>query len=771
MFEFCLLFLLFSLYHSENIISLLDFEKVLVFFKNGYCSTTLNYTVPGSTIFKDKNLYIRTTGLKNKQYLFIYDDYDKLKKDKEKYSFDNYFYCSSTDYDNSIFEIKLYNIYKDKTYYITFDSRAHSYYYTDTYNFTFWIYSAIPNSTISQSISFSDKKLNFLFYVYLNNKKYTRLGFKKMTNDVLGELKIIERDTTQLVHQISQTDYFEYSHTNKNQFYYIFNLTLISNSQNNDINKIYFYYFQTDENNDDTKIIYYKETYNYTKEFTVLKELYLSLNIALVPALSKVYFKYNWEYSLEDSIKAYYYNKNLIDGLEEGDELYLNKDKTCIYEKRMCEAFIRKIGRDTTSVVLKISSLKKYYNDSFNITINYGKWEEYSSGIPFYSTLMGIALCLPNIIIHILNCNKYQREHLNIIFGCLDLIFWVGFSDIISLYIYIGGYFCYYAGIVLLAIYGLLSICFYIYLKSKRYEAPSGPSGWLYFLRKLFLPLVNQAVNEYTKLQPCITVKVRSFHQESRQICEKFREVDIYGDTEYYYEKEELGKDLVRKERKPFLRTEERHDHTFYSEWGRVDQGGGKFKEKFESSGDIKYVFTIKEKEVQTWEKEQELKYSSWKDDTNFISNYDEPILGLVFKLEFNLYNDTENDLKNLKSELSREAKEHDTKIEVNEEFTIPGFKEKIECSPKNTFLLDLLYLLIAFIFSLIGFSSIVNFFIFYEERRVDVTIIKSIASSNIYENPYKEQAILEDSINISSNNKKNNNKYGKIYEPLITDH
>ena len=84
---------------------------------------------------------------------------------------------------------------------------------------------------------------------------------------------------------------------------------------------------------------------------------------------------------------------------------------------------------------------------------------------------------------------------------------------------------------------------------------------------------------------------------------------------------------------------------------------------------------------------------------------------------------------------------------------------------------LDLLYLLIAFIFSLIGFSSIVNFFIFYEERRVDVTIIKSIASSNVYENPYKEQAILEDSINISSNNKKNNNKYGKIYEPLITDH
>ena len=79
----------------------------------------------------------------------------------------------------------------------------------------------------------------------------------------------------------------------------------------------------------------------------------------------------------------------------------------------MCEAFIRKIGRDTTSVVLKISSLKKYYNDSFNITINYGKWEEYSSGIPFYSTLMGIALCLPNIIIHILNLYKYHSSYGN----------------------------------------------------------------------------------------------------------------------------------------------------------------------------------------------------------------------------------------------------------------------------------------------------------------------------------------------------------------------
>ena len=90
--------------------------------------------------------------------------------------------------------------------------------------------------------------------------------------------------------------------------YYI-SLTLTSNSQNNgDINKIYFYLLQTDYND---FIINLQQSSDF-KEFPVLKELNLLLKLN-VGRFHKVYIEYNWEYSLEDSIKVYGYNdKNLI---------------------------------------------------------------------------------------------------------------------------------------------------------------------------------------------------------------------------------------------------------------------------------------------------------------------------------------------------------------------------------------------------------------------------------------------------------------------------
>ena len=81
--------------------------------------------------------------------------------------------------------------------------------------------------------------------------------------------------------------------------------------------------------------------------------------------------------------------------------------------------------------------------------------------------------------------------------------------------------------------------------------------------------------------------------------------------------------------------------------------------------------------------------------------------------------------------------------------------------------MINLIYLFIAFIFTIFGFSSFVNFFIFYEEKEVDITLIKSVTSTNKYNNPYVEQTLVEDSINISDQ-KGNNTKAGQIFEPLI---
>ena len=129
--------------------------------------------------------------------------------------------------------------------------------------------------------------------------------------------------------------------------------------------------FGSNEKDDYIFLKYYKNPENETKEFNVLKELKILLDISDIPDYSKVYFGYNWEYSLEDSIKAYCYtDKKLVDNTE-GEKLDINKDNDCIHEKIMCEDFYRKMGHSMRYIVLKISPLKNNYNDSHKITIKY----------------------------------------------------------------------------------------------------------------------------------------------------------------------------------------------------------------------------------------------------------------------------------------------------------------------------------------------------------------------------------------------------------------
>ena len=72
------------------------------------------------------------------------------------------------------------------------------------------------------------------------------------------------------------------------------------------------------------------------------------MDILDIPQLSEVYFQYNWEYSLENSIKAYAYSdKKSAASKEGGEEIDIVKDKSCVKEKIMCEDFFRKIGGGT----------------------------------------------------------------------------------------------------------------------------------------------------------------------------------------------------------------------------------------------------------------------------------------------------------------------------------------------------------------------------------------------------------------------------------------
>ena len=150
---------------------------------------------------------------------------------------------------------------------------------------------------------------------------------------------------------------------------------------------------------------------------------------------------------------------------------------------------------------------------------------------------MGLGLSLPNIILFILNAVKFKRKNLTFGFLILDLMFLLGFSNLISLYIYIGTEQSYYLGIVLLSLYGIAFILFYLYqIKGKTDDTSS---GFVYFLKLLSFPTIEQAINDSKRLQPCLKIKARSFHQESREVCDIYKKANIYSSPQYYCEQEE----------------------------------------------------------------------------------------------------------------------------------------------------------------------------------------------------------------------------------------
>ena len=81
--------------------------------------------------------------------------------------------------------------------------------------------------------------------------------------------------------------------------------------------------------------------------------------------------------------------------------------------------------------------------------------------------------------------------------------------------------------------------------------------------------------------------------------------------------------------------------------------------------------------------------------------------------------------------------------------------------------IIDIIFLIISIIFSVFGYSTFVNFCVYYEPKKCDVTIIKSVSSSNIYGNPYREININEDNYNISKEND-SKKKEGGTYELLL---
>ena len=169
---------------------------------------------------------------------------------------------------------------------------------------------------------------------------------------------------------------------------------------------------------------------------------------------------------------------------------------------------------------------------------------------------------------------------------------------------------------------------------------------------------------------------------------------------------------------------------TTYSEWNRVDNGGGKFKERFENTNEFNYEIKVEERKIETWNKESEFKYDKWQDITNLDLSYNDSVLDVHFIYEIKLDDDTKEDLNKMKSEMKIGGKSYDIETDLTEIFTIPGFKEEEKCIPKNNYQKRLIYFILGLIINFCGYSSFVNFFVTNEGKKIEVTIRKLVSKS-----------------------------------------
>ena len=101
---------------------------------------------------------------------------------------------------------------------------------------------------------------------------------------------------------------------------------------------------------------------------------------------------------------------------------------------------------------------------------------------------------------------------------------------------------------------------------------------------------------------------------------------------------------------------------------------------------------------------------------------------------------DTINYIDNLKSDLEKKEKEHDTQYEILELFEVDKFKDNIITLSKNNCWKNLLYFFLALIITLFGYSSFVILFVTYSVKKIEIKIIKSVSISNIYKNGYMKK-------------------------------
>ena len=277
---------------------------------------------------------------------------------------------------------------------------------------------------------------------------------------------------------------------------------------------------------------------------------------------------------------------------------------------------------------------------------------------------------------------------------------------------------------------------------------------------------LNQAINENRELPPRLTIKTKISYEVSQEVLEIYGPVEVFDEPIRLLALNEFGDEVVYNQQRSlgmidgYIRSE-------YSEWKRVDQGGGKLtytqKNPKLKKGQRKEIKT-KVSDRNTF-KNHIFRYKSWQDETNFIiNNNNDNFLDIKFVYEIKFDSSAEESIKKFKKEITDKEKSEGNRTEFEDIFDVPNFKENAFCVREKNYNKELKYLILGIIINLLGFSSFVNLFAKKEVDKIEIKILKSFSSSEQYKNKYDEHLKEYDNIKL----KDDKNKFGYLLEPLI---
>jgi len=377
--------------------------------------------------------------------------------------------------------------------------------------------------------------------------------------------------------------------------------------------------------------------------------------------------------------------------------------------------------------------------------------------------IVGVVLSLPNIILQIVRRCKSQMTS-SWFTLTMNIFCHVVYGNLIAEIIGIGeGYF--YMTILFSIIY--FTICLFCLLMA----LCGGPKSIYYVLYNLCKKLddpktLQEIISINRKYPPTISVRAVASHQESREAWDEYEE---YYKPVYRTETVTRYDGIVSHDEVfDHYEKDERIVTTHYSEWDRVDNGGGKM-DGIPGSSVNRYEKNTQFRTVNSWSKTTNYKYISWQDETNSLSNIKYcSIIKAKFEFKVILDNEASSCIQRIKDELYTEGKTYDTDFRTETNYECPGFISQHNCT-----LNDEEYQRIIkkfgncsgyfwwFILFFLGYNSMFEAFARYEKGHAKITIRKLVSNNNSYRAPYNKSDINPPPISI-------NFIYSKIQEESI---